>query len=301
MSLPTLPEKVCIYEVGPRDGLQNESVSISVKDKIQLINRLVDAGIKKIEVGSFVSPRWIPQMADSAEVIAGIERKTAVTYATLTPNTKGFEAALKASVNEVAVFGAASETFSQKNINCSIEQSFERFKPVLDAAQDKGVRVRGYISCVVACPYEGTVKPEVVATVAERLINMGCYEVSLGDTIGAGTVASITAMLKAVNNRVPIEKMAIHCHDTYGQALANIYAALQCGVSVVDSSVAGLGGCPYAKGATGNVATEDVLYLLNGLGIETGVDLKATIQAGNFISELLGRRNQSKVANAMDV
>ena len=299
MSISSLPEKVCIYEVGPRDGLQNESTPVSTEDKIALVNRLVEAGINKIEVGSFVSPKWVPQMAASDEVFSGIQRKEGITYAALTPNIRGFEAALNSQVNEVAVFAAASESFSKKNINCSIEESFERFKPVLSAAQDKGIRVRGYISCVVACPYEGVIEPEAVASVAGQLIDMGCYEISLGDTIGAGTVASITAMLNEVKELVAVENLAIHCHDTYGQALANIYAAILSGVAVIDSSVAGLGGCPYAKGATGNVATEDVLYMLNGLNIETGVDLDAVIEAGNFISEVLGRRNQSKVANAM--
>lgn len=293
------PSRVKVFEVGPRDGLQNEAAPVGTADKIALINRLADAGFSHIEAGSFVSPKWVPQMAGSAGVFAGIRRKPGVTYSALTPNLKGFEAALAAGVDEVAVFAAASETFSQKNINCNVAESIQRFTPVMAEAAAYNIPVRGYVSCVVGCPCEGDVAPGKVAQVAGKLKAIGCYEVSLGDTIGVGTPASVSAMLEAVAQQVPVAELAIHCHDTYGQAIANIYAALQLGVAVVDSSVAGLGGCPYAAGATGNVATEDVLYLLQGLGIETGIDLKLAIQAGNFIAEKIGRENQSKVARAL--
>jgi hydroxymethylglutaryl-CoA lyase len=293
-----LPTHARIVEVGPRDGLQNEVTLVSTQVKIELIDRLSAAGLKTIESGSFVSPKWVPQMADTAEVLAGISRRPGVAYTVLTPNMQGFEAALKSGVNEVAVFAAASETFSRKNINCSIAESLERFAPVCAQATAKGVRVRAYVSCVLGCPYEGKVAPAHVAEVATKLIELGCYEVSLGDTIGVGTPGDMERMLDTVMQAIAVDKLAVHCHDTYGQALANILAALHRGVSVVDSSVAGLGGCPYAKGATGNVASEDVLYMLNGLGIDTGVNLDALIAAGTFISEALHRQTASKVARA---
>ena len=291
--------KITLYEVGPRDGLQNEKGSIEIADKIRLVDLLSASGLTKIETGSFVSPKWVPQMANSAQVFAGIKRDSAINYGALTPNMQGQEAALAAKANEVAVFGAASESFSQKNINCSIEESIQRFIPVIEHALASGLSVRGYVSCVVGCPYEGEVKPGAVAAVAQRLIDLGCYEVSLGDTIGVGTPNKIAKMIDVVAQEVAVEQLAIHCHDTYGQALANVYAAIETGIKTVDSSVAGLGGCPYAKGASGNVASEDALYMLNGLGLETGVDLKKLIHAGNFISEKLNRRNQSKVAQAL--
>lgn len=293
-----LPKQVKIVEVGPRDGLQNEKQLIEAKDKIALINQLSDAGVSYVESGSFVSPKWVPQMATSTEVLENIARKENVTYAALTPNMKGFDAALTANVKEVAIFGAASESFSQKNINCSIAESLERFAPIMAAAKEHDIKVRGYVSCVVGCPYEGEIAPEKVAEVAAKLIEMGCYEVSLGDTIGVGTPASVSKMLSVVMEKVPAQQLAVHFHDTYGQALTNIYTALESGISVIDSAVAGLGGCPYAKGASGNVATEDVLYLLNGLGIETGIDFDKLLGAGWFISDLLGKPAISKVSNA---
>ena len=291
--------KITLYEVGPRDGLQNEKGSIEIADKIRLVDLLSASGLTKIETGSFVSPKWVPQMANSAQVFAGIKRDSDISYGALTPNMQGLEAALAAKANEVAVFGAASESFSQKNINCSIEESIQRFIPVIEHALASGLSVRGYVSCVVGCPYEGEVKPGAVAAVAQRLIDLGCYEVSLGDTIGVGTPNKIAKMIDVVAQEVAVEQLAIHCHDTYGQALANVYAAIETGIKTVDSSVAGLGGCPYAKGASGNVASEDALYMLNGLGLETGVDLQKLIEAGNFISKKLNRRNQSKVAQAL--
>ena len=290
---------VKIYEVGPRDGLQNEKAVIDINDKIELIDCLSKTGLRNIEAGSFVSPKWIPQMANTAEVFAGIQRDPNIVYAALTPNMFGLESALLAKVDEIAVFGAASESFSQKNINCSIEESIQRFIPVIERALDAGIRVRGYVSCVVGCPYEGSIDAKVVATVTKRLIELGCYEVSLGDTIGIGTPNAIVDMLSAVKQDVPVEQLAIHCHDTYGQALANIYASLDCGITTIDSSVSGLGGCPYAEGASGNVASEDVVYLLNGLGVDCGIDLDKLIQAGNFISTKLNKSNQSKVAYAL--
>ena len=293
-----LPKSVKIVEVGPRDGLQNEKLQISAEDKIVLIEQLADAGVSYIESGSFVSPKWVPQMATSTGVFNGIKRKENVTYAALTPNMKGFEAALAVNASEVAIFGAASEAFSQKNINCSIEESLQRFEPIMQAAKAANIPVRGYVSCVVGCPYDGFIEPEQVAMVAEKLYNMGCYEVSLGDTIGVGTPASVTKMIQAVSARVPMAKLAVHFHDTYGQALTNIYTALQAGVAVVDSAIAGLGGCPYAKGASGNVATEDVLYMLNGLEIETGIDFDKLLAAGWFISDKLGKAPVSKVSTA---
>jgi len=293
-----LPKYVKIVEVGARDGLQNETTPVSASDKIQLIEKLDEAGISYIESGSFVSPKWVPQMATSTEVFEKLKRNKKVTYAALTPNMRGFEAALAVNADEVAIFGAASQSFSQKNINCSIEESLERFNPIMQAAKQANIKVRGYVSCVLGCPYEGDIDPEQVAMVAEKLFAMGCYEISLGDTVGVGTPARVTKMIQAVSARVPIDKLAVHFHDTYGQALTNIYAALQLGVAVVDSAIAGLGGCPYAKGASGNVATEDVVYMLNGLGITTGIDFKKLLQAGWFISDKLGKAPISKVSNA---
>jgi len=285
-------------EVGPRDGLQNEAQPISVSDKVRLVDALSAAGLSYIEVGSFVSPKWVPQMAGSAEVFAQIQRKPGVTYGALAPNLRGFEDAVSAGVKEVAVFAAASEAFSQRNINCSISESLERFAPIMAAAKQNGVSVRGYVSCVLGCPYEGQIAPEQVAAVARELYAMGCYEVSLGDTIGTGTAGATRRLFEVVGAQVPRDKLAGHFHDTYGQAIANIYASLLEGISVFDSSIAGLGGCPYAKGASGNVATEDVVYLLNGLGIETGIDLEALIGAGQQISSVLGRPTGSRVAEA---
>jgi len=293
-----LPAQIKIVEVGPRDGLQNEATPISAHDKIALIEKLADAGLSYIESGSFVSPKWVPQMATSAEIFEKLNRKNNVTYAALTPNMRGFEAAMTVNADEVAIFGAASESFSQKNINCSIEESLARFTPIMTAAKNANIKVRGYVSCVLGCPYEGDIDPEQVAIVAEKLYQMGCYEISLGDTIGVGTPSNVTKMITAVSGRVPINKLAVHFHDTYGQALTNIYAALQMGVSVVDSAVAGLGGCPYAKGASGNVATEDVVYMLNGLNISTGIDFESLLNAGWFISDKLGKAPISKVSNA---
>ena len=293
-----LPKRIRIVEVGPRDGLQNEGSVIPTEVKIGLINRLADAGLMTIEATSFVSPKWVPQMADNDQVMAGITRKEGVCYPVLVPNLKGLEGALAARVEEVAVFAAASESFSWKNINCSISESLERFGAVIAAAGERRVRVRGYVSCVLGCPYEGEIAPAAVAMVAARLCEMGCYEISLGDTIGVGTPAKAQAMVEVVAARVPRERLAVHFHDTYGQALANVLAVLEQGISVVDSSVAGLGGCPYAAGASGNVASEDLLYMLNGLGIETGVNLAKLIAAGNYIAEFLGRPSGSKVARA---
>ncbi len=294
----SLPSSVRLVEVGPRDGLQNEAQPISVADKVQLVDALSAAGVSYIEVGSFVSPKWVPQMAGSAEVFAQIQRKPGVTYGALTPNLRGFEDALAAGVKEVAVFAAASEAFSQRNINCSISESLERFAPIMTAAKQHGISVRGYVSCVLGCPYEGEIAPEQVAAVARELHAMGCYEVSLGDTIGTGTAGATRRLFEVVGAQVPRDKLAGHFHDTYGQAIANIYASLLEGINVFDSSIAGLGGCPYAKGASGNVATEDVLYLLNGLGIETGIDLDTLMRAGQQISQVLGRPTGSRVAKA---
>ena len=294
-----LPSHVRIVEVGPRDGLQNEKQLIDIDTKVALIDCLANAGFTHIEAGSFVNPKWVPQMADSAAVFEKINRRDNVSYAALTPNIKGFERAIEANANEVAIFASASESFSQKNINCSIAESLERFIPVMQAAKANNIRVRGYVSCVAGCPYEGDIPAAKVAEVAKALYNMGCYEISLGDTIGVGTPSLISSMINAVTESTPIEKIAVHFHDTYGQAIANSYAALQLGVSVIDSSIAGLGGCPYAEGASGNVATEDVLYLLKGLNIKTGINLSAAIAAGNYISDRLGRENGSKVARAM--
>lgn len=294
----SLPSHVRLVEVGPRDGLQNEAQPISVADKVQLVDALSAAGLGYIEVGSFVSPKWVPQMAGSAEVFAQIQRKPGVIYGALAPNLRGFEDALAAGVKEVAVFAAASEAFSQRNINCSISESLERFAPIMAAAQQQGVSVRGYVSCVLGCPYEGQVALEQVAAVARELYAMGCYEVSLGDTIGTGTAGATRRMFEVVGKDVPRAKLAGHFHDTYGQAIANLYASLLEGINVFDSSIAGLGGCPYAKGASGNVATEDVLYLLNGLGIETGIDMDKLLVAGQQICSVLGRPTGSRVARA---
>lgn len=294
------PKQVRLVEMSPRDGLQNESGPvIATSIKIQLIERLADCGLNHIESASFVSPKWVPQMGDAADVMAGIKRKAGVRYSVLTPNLRGFENALAAGVDEVAVFGAASESFSQKNINCSIAESLERFLPVMEAANQHKIPVRGYVSTVLGCPYEGEIAPEQVANVAKALADMGCYEISLGDTIGVGTPLKAKRMLEAVAKQVPVERLAAHFHDTYGQALANLYAVLEEGVAVLDASVAGLGGCPYAKGASGNVATEDVLYMLEGLGIGTGVDLNKLVATGDWISSQLNRHNGSKVGQAL--
>lgn len=299
----TLPNKVKIVEVGPRDGLQNEKRLLPAAVKIELIERLADAGLTAIEATSFVSPKWVPQMGDADEVLRAVlaspRRRAGVAFPVLTPNLKGFDAAVEAGATEVAIFGAASESFSQKNINCSIAESLKRFDVVVDAASALDIKVRGYVSCVVACPYEGAIDPERAAFVAQRLYEMGCYEVSLGDTIGAGTPASVQRMLAACAARVPMAKLAGHYHDTYGMAIANIYASLEMGMAVFDSSIAGLGGCPYAPGAAGNLATEDLVFLLQGLGIESGVDMDKLLAAGQFIVQHLGCAPASKAAQAL--
>ena len=299
------PESARIVEVGPRDGLQNEKQPISTTDKIELIRRLVQAGISHIEVGSFVSPKWVPQMADSLDVMQGIERSDHVRYAALTPNMRGFEQALIAKADEVAIFGAASESFSQKNINCSIEESLERFQPIMVRAKELNLPVRGYVSCILGCPYEGLINPDnaqphfqKVKQVTQTLLDMGCYEVSLGDTIGTGTPLYTEQLLKTLLKDIPANQLAVHFHDTYGQALANILVALQNGIATIDASIAGLGGCPYAQGASGNVATEDVLYMLNGMGISTDIDLDKLIRTGQDISQKLNRKNGAKVGVA---
>jgi hydroxymethylglutaryl-CoA lyase len=297
-----MTRQIRIVEVGPRDGVQNEKEVVSTATKLELIERLAQTGLRDIEAASFVSPKWVPQMADHAEIMAGLppaDRYPDVNYPVLTPNMKGFEAAVAAGAKEVAVFAAASEGFSQKNINCSIAESIERFVPVFEEAKRHGVRVRGYVSCVIACPYDGPIAPENVAQVASRLLELGSYEVSLGDTIGAGTPASVSRMLDAVCRKVPISQLAGHYHDTYGMAVANVYASYHFGLSTFDSSIAGLGGCPYAKGATGNVATEDLVYLFEGLGLQTGVDLNALIDCAGWISSVLGRAPNSRVSRAM--
>ncbi len=296
MSYPT---QVRIVEVGPRDGLQNEKQPIDAATKIQLIEALAKAGVSYIEAGSFVNPKWVPQMAGSDEVFQQTTRQANVTYAALTPNMKGYERAIEVKADEVAIFAAASEGFSQKNINCSIDESLLRFEPIMSAAREAGIKVRGYVSCVVGCPYDGDIAAEKVVEVTQRLLDMGCYEVSLGDTIGVGTPASIGRLIDLCLETIPADRLAVHLHDTYGQALANILVALQKGIAVVDSSVAGLGGCPYAKGASGNVATEDVVYLLNGLGIEHGIHLEELVKAGEDICQSLSRENGSKVARAI--
>ena len=297
------PKTVRIVEVGPRDGLQNEKQAVSTKTKVQLISQLAHAGLKNIEAGSFVSPKWVPQMAGSDEVfeVINAEIQSAhpdTLFSALTPNEFGVDRAIECGLKEVAVFAAASEQFSQKNINCSIQESLERFMPVITKAQSADIRVRGYVSCVLGCPYEGQVSPTLVATISQQLLDMGCYEVSLGDTIGVGTPASTSMLLNELLDSIPTNKLAVHMHDTYGQALANILISLQMGISVVDSAVAGLGGCPYAKGASGNVASEDLVYMLNGMGIEHGVNIDKLLLAGNTISAALNRSNSSKFASA---
>ncbi|MGQ0656456.1 MAG: hydroxymethylglutaryl-CoA lyase [Betaproteobacteria bacterium] len=293
-----MAERVRIVEVGPRDGLQNEPGELPTHLKVELIERLADAGLPAVEATAFVSPKWVPQMADHTEVLERIRRKPGVAYPVLTPNLKGFEAAKAAGATEVAIFGAASEAFSRKNINCSIAESLQRFRPIVLESQKSKIRVRGYVSCVLGCPYEGEVAPQRVAEVAGALYDMGCYEVSLGDTIGVGTPGKARAMIAACAARVPVEHLAGHYHDTYGQALANIYASLEAGVRTFDASIAGLGGCPYAAGASGNVATEDVVYMLNGLGMQTGVDLRRVVEIGRWICGVLGREPASKVNKA---
>jgi len=295
----SFPGQVRIVEVGPRDGLQNEASTVPTEIKVQLIEMLADAGLPVVESGAFVSPKWVPQMATSAEVFTQLKRRADVSYPMLVPNLKGLELALAAGVEEVALFAASTETFSQKNTNCSIAESIDRFNAVIDEAQAAGVKVRGYISCVLGCPYEGEVSFDTVSMIAQKLLQKGCYEVSLGDTIGVGTAGLATELIEILSRRVPVAQLAAHFHDTYGQALANIHAVMQCGIAVVDSSVAGLGGCPYAKGATGNVATEDVVYMLHGMGIETGVDMDKLLQAGRFISDYLGREPVSRAATAL--
>ncbi len=285
--------------MGPRDGLQNEAAIVPTRTKIEFIDLLSATGLKAIEAGAFVSPKWVPRMADSAAVLAGIRREAGISYPVLVPNVKGLELAIASKVTEIAVFAAASESFSRRNINCTIAESLERFRPVIARARELGIRSRGYVSCVLGCPYEGEIAPVAVARLAVALIDLGCYEVSLGDTIGVGTPTKARRMIEAVAARVPIEQLAAHFHDTYGQALANLYAVLELGVSVIDASVAGLGGCPYAPGASGNVATEDVVYMLDGMGIETGIDLDQLSQAGQFISIAIGRRNASRASAAL--
>jgi hydroxymethylglutaryl-CoA lyase len=293
-------DEVCIVEMGPRDGLQNEALAVPTATKLELIARLLAAGLTNIEATAFVAPKWVPQMADHAAIVAGLPlTRPGLAFPVLTPNLKGFEAAAAAGAREVAVFAAASEAFSQRNINCSIAASIERFRPIFDAARARGIRVRGYVSCVVGCPYEGAVDPRRVAAIAAELYAMGSYEVSLGDTIGVGTPANVLAMLEAVAARVPRERLAGHFHDTYGMGVANVYAAWQFGLRVFDASVGGLGGCPYAKGATGNVATEEVVYLLHSLGARTGVDLDALVDCAAWICGRLGREPGSRAARAL--
>ncbi|GLR14390.1 hydroxymethylglutaryl-CoA lyase [Chitinimonas prasina] len=294
-----MPKQVKIVEVGPRDGLQNEKSPVSTEVKLAFIDQLADAGLSVIEATAFVSPKWVPQMADHTEVMRGLKRRPGVRYPVLVPNMQGYEAARAAGADEIAVFAAASEAFSQKNINCSIAESLARFAPVVEAARRDGVAVRGYVSCVLGCPYQGEVPLADVVRVAKALYDMGCYEVSLGDTIGVGTPEKARQMIAAVSAAVPVAQLGAHFHDTWGQALANIYAVLEMGVATIDSSAAGLGGCPYAKGASGNVATEDVVYMLDGLGIQTGVDLEKLAAAGRFINGQLGKALASKAATAL--
>jgi hydroxymethylglutaryl-CoA lyase len=294
-----LPDHVKIVEVGPRDGLQNESGIVPVAVRVELIERLSAAGLTVIEAGSFVSPKWVPQMANTGEVLAKLQRRPGVSYPVLVPNMRGFEAARAAGAKEIAVFTAASETFTRKNINSSIAESLERYAPVIAAAQSADIPVRGYISCALTCPYEGDIAPDAVAQVAEQLFRLGCREISAGDTTGAGTPLRVQAMLDAVLKRVPVEQIGVHFHDTYGQALANVLAALQMGIAVIDSSVAGLGGCPYAPGAAGNLATEDLVYMLDGLHIESGVDLEKLLAAGQFIAAQLHKPPASKASIAL--
>lgn len=295
----SIPQYVKLVEVSPRDGLQNEVNIIPAAVKIAFIDLLSETGLSVIEATSFVSPKWIPQLADGKDVFQGIHKKAGVSYPVLVPNVKGLESAIDVGVKEVAVFMTPSEKFSQKNTNCSVAESVERVQAVVALAKQNNIRVRGYLSCVLGCPYEGEMEPEKVAALADVLFGMGCDEISLGDTIGVGTPTKTELLIDVVANKVPVKSLAVHFHDTYGQALANIYAALQCGVAVIDSSVAGIGGCPYAKGASGNVATEDVLFMLNGMGIDTGVDMQKLIHAGRFISQQLGRSPHSKVNLAL--
>jgi len=293
-----VPAKIRMVEVGPRDGLQNETKALSPMDRVAVINRLQASGLEMIEAGSFVSQKWVPQMSETDRVLASLKLDEGVRYPVLVPNMKGFAAALAAGAKDIAVFAAASETFSLRNINCSIEDSFQRFYEVCDAAKTNGISVRGYVSCVLGCPYEGNIDPVAVAEVSKKLIDAGCYEVSLGDTVGVGTPAKAQAMIRAVTTLVPVEKLAAHFHDTYGQALANLLSVMELGVATIDSSVAGLGGCPYAQGAAGNVASEDVLYMLKGMNIETGVDMSGLVEAGRFVCDLLGKKPVSKVSLA---
>ncbi len=295
----TFPPQVNIVEVGPRDGLQNEKALVPVPVKVKLIEGLAEAGLTTIESGSFVSPKWVPQMADTAAVLASVHRLPRVSYPVLVPNLKGLEGAIAAGVNEIAVFTSASESFSQANTNCTVDESLRRCEEVTETALASHVKVRGYVSCVMACPYEGEIEPSAAARVSARLTAMGCYEVSLGDTVGRGTPIKVQRLLEAVAEHLPLARIAVHFHDTWGQALANILISLQYGITTVDSSVAGLGGCPYAPGATGNVATEDVVYMLNGMGIETGVDLPKLAAVGREITKQLGRPPASKVALAL--
>ncbi len=294
-----LPKRVKIVEVGPRDGLQNEAKIVPTEVKIELINRLSETGLVAIEGASFVSPKWMPQMADSLQVMQGIKRQPGVSYPVLVPNLQGFQSALQADIDEISIFASASESFSRKNINCSIAQSLDRFAEVCAEAKKNNLRVRGYISCTLGCPYEGAIDPNNVAWLAGRMVELGCYEISLGDTIGVGTPGKAQAMVDSVAEKVQHERLAAHFHDTYGQALANILAVMESGITVIDSSVSGLGGCPFAPGASGNVATEDLLYMLKGLGIETGVDLNQLAGVGDYISNYLGRPSSSKVARAL--
>ena len=294
-----VPSAVSIVEVGPRDGLQNEKQPLSAHDKVTLVDALSETGLKRIEAASFVSPKWVPQMASSDRVLNQITRKSGIIYSALTPNLRGFEDALAAKADEVAIFGAASESFSQKNINCSIEESLTRFTPVIEAAKAANIRVRGYVSCVLGCPYEGEIAPQAVLDVSHALLEMGCYEISLGDTIGVGTPKKTQQLLNLLLSRIPAERLAMHMHDTYGQALANVLIGLQQGIASFDSSVAGLGGCPYAKGASGNLASEDLVYMLSNMDIDTGIDLTKLISVGQSISNTLGRSNASKVGQAL--
>jgi hydroxymethylglutaryl-CoA lyase len=296
---PMLPTHVTLVDVGPRDGLQNEALQVSAADKVELVHRLQQAGLTHIEVTSFVSPKWVPQMADNSAVMGGISRLPGVRYSVLTPNMNGFEGALAAGADEVVVFAAASEAFSQRNINCSVAESIERFRPVAEAARAHGLRVRAAVSCALGCPYEGEVGIGAVVDVARRLLDVGAHHIGIADTIGVGTAGRVSAVMEAALKHVPVAELSGHFHDTYGQALTNIHACLQLGIHTFDASVAGLGGCPYAKGATGNVATEDVVYLLQGLGIQTGIDLDALVDAGAFVSGVLGRKPVSRVANAL--
>ncbi|MGO4761471.1 hydroxymethylglutaryl-CoA lyase [Cupriavidus sp. 2KB_3] len=295
----TMPQYVKIVEVGPRDGLQNEKAMVPADVKVTLINQLTDAGFVNIEAASFVSPKWVPQMADGAEVMARIQRRPGTLYSALTPNLRGFEGAVAAGADEVVIFGAASEAFSQKNINCSIAESIARFEPVAAAAKEAGVRLRGSISCTLGCPYQGEVSVHDVVDVVRRMRDLGCDEIDIADTIGVGTPTRVQEVMRAASMEFAIDRLSGHFHDTYGQALANILASLEVGIGIFHASVAGLGGCPYAKGATGNVATEDVLYMLHGMGLHTGIDLEAVVRTGDYISQAIGRPNNSRVGRAL--